>query len=67
MKQHAWPLNLPVFFVVEPSNLLSSLFQYLNTVIPFEKKGTPPSVDDLQMLTKSMYKDQGACMKVISL
>uniref|UniRef100_A0A8C6UBH4 Fasciculation and elongation protein zeta 1 (zygin I) n=1 Tax=Neogobius melanostomus TaxID=47308 RepID=A0A8C6UBH4_9GOBI len=27
--------------------------QYLNTVIPYEKKGTPPSVDDLQMLTKS--------------
>ncbi|MGH0146155.1 UNVERIFIED_CONTAM: hypothetical protein FKN15_055312 [Acipenser sinensis] len=27
--------------------------QYLNTVIPFEKKGTPPSVEDLQMLTKS--------------
>ncbi|KAM4545440.1 fasciculation and elongation protein zeta-1 isoform 3-T3 [Odontesthes bonariensis] len=29
--------------------------QYLNTVIPFEKKGTPPSVDDLQMLTKILY------------
>ncbi|RXN27560.1 fasciculation and elongation zeta-1-like isoform X1 [Labeo rohita] len=27
--------------------------QYLNTVIPYEKKGTPPSVDDLQMLTKN--------------
>ncbi|KAJ0061445.1 hypothetical protein NL108_001546, partial [Boleophthalmus pectinirostris] len=26
-------------------------FQYINTVIPYEKKGTPPSVDDLQMLT----------------
>ncbi|XP_026075703.1 fasciculation and elongation protein zeta-1-like isoform X1 [Carassius auratus] len=26
--------------------------QYLNTVIPYEKKGAPPSVDDLQMLTK---------------
>ncbi|XP_068600259.1 fasciculation and elongation protein zeta-1 [Brachionichthys hirsutus] len=26
--------------------------QYLNTVIPYEKKVTPPSVDDLQMLTK---------------
>ncbi|KAM6969948.1 fasciculation and elongation protein zeta-1-like [Aplochiton taeniatus] len=25
--------------------------QYLNTVIPYEKKGTPPSVDDLQMIT----------------
>ncbi|XP_069021131.1 fasciculation and elongation protein zeta-1 [Embiotoca jacksoni] len=29
--------------------------QYLNTVIPFEKKSTPPSVDDLQMLTKILY------------
>ncbi|XP_030648095.1 fasciculation and elongation protein zeta-1-like [Chanos chanos] len=29
--------------------------KYLNTVIPFEKKGTPPSVDDLQMLTKILY------------
>ncbi|KAM7374890.1 hypothetical protein PAMP_007524 [Pampus punctatissimus] len=29
--------------------------QYLNTVIPFEKKGSPPSVDDLQMLTKILY------------
>ncbi|XP_058865538.1 fasciculation and elongation protein zeta-1-like isoform X3 [Acipenser ruthenus] len=28
--------------------------QYLNTVIPFEKKGTPPSVEDLQMLTKML-------------
>lgn len=29
--------------------------QYLNTVIPFEKKGSPPSIDDLQMLTKILY------------
>uniref|UniRef100_A0A3P9LTB6 Fasciculation and elongation protein zeta 1 (zygin I) n=1 Tax=Oryzias latipes TaxID=8090 RepID=A0A3P9LTB6_ORYLA len=29
--------------------------QYLNTVIPYEKNGTPPSVDDLQMLTKILY------------
>lgn len=28
-------------------------FQYLNTVIPFEKKGSPLSVEDLQMVTKS--------------
>ncbi|KAL4697066.1 hypothetical protein H8959_002764 [Pygathrix nigripes] len=26
--------------------------QYLNTVIPYEKKASPPSVEDLQMLTK---------------
>ncbi|MEE6484518.1 hypothetical protein FKM82_013895 [Ascaphus truei] len=29
--------------------------QYLNTVIPFEKKGTPPSVEDLQMLTNILF------------
>lgn len=29
--------------------------QYLNTVIPYEKKGSPPSVDDLQMLTNILY------------
>lgn len=29
--------------------------QYLNTVIPYEKKGTPLSVDDLQMLTNILY------------
>ncbi|XP_037543360.1 fasciculation and elongation protein zeta-1 [Nematolebias whitei] len=29
--------------------------QYLNTVIPYEKKGTPPSVEDLQMLTKILH------------
>ncbi|XP_043936958.1 fasciculation and elongation protein zeta-1 isoform X4 [Protopterus annectens] len=26
--------------------------QFLNTVIPYDKKGMPPSVEDLQMLTK---------------
>uniref|UniRef100_A0A1A8EQP8 Fasciculation and elongation protein zeta 1 (Zygin I) n=2 Tax=Nothobranchius korthausae TaxID=1143690 RepID=A0A1A8EQP8_9TELE len=29
--------------------------QYLNTVIPYEKKAIPPSVDDLQVLTKILY------------
>ncbi|CAJ1064765.1 fasciculation and elongation protein zeta-1 [Xyrichtys novacula] len=29
--------------------------QYLNTVIPYEKKGTPPSVEDLQMITKILH------------
>ncbi|XP_037738423.1 fasciculation and elongation protein zeta-1 isoform X2 [Chelonia mydas] len=28
--------------------------QYLNTVIPYEKKGSPPSVEDLQMLTNML-------------
>lgn len=32
--------------------------QYLNTVIPYEKKGSPPSVEDLQMLTNSEYSFQ---------
>uniref|UniRef100_A0A6J0V8E9 Fasciculation and elongation protein zeta-1 isoform X1 n=1 Tax=Pogona vitticeps TaxID=103695 RepID=A0A6J0V8E9_9SAUR len=29
--------------------------QYLNTVIPYEKKGMPPSVEDLQMLTNILF------------
>uniref|UniRef100_A0A3Q1IRH1 Fasciculation and elongation protein zeta 1 (zygin I) n=1 Tax=Anabas testudineus TaxID=64144 RepID=A0A3Q1IRH1_ANATE len=29
--------------------------QHLNIVIPYKKKGTPPSVDDLQMFTKILY------------
>ncbi|XP_048873686.1 fasciculation and elongation protein zeta-1 isoform X1 [Brienomyrus brachyistius] len=29
--------------------------QYLNTVIPYEKNGSPPTVEDLQMLTKILY------------
>ncbi|XP_075046466.1 fasciculation and elongation protein zeta-1 isoform X4 [Mixophyes fleayi] len=29
--------------------------QYLNTVIPYEKKVTPPSVEDLQMLTNILF------------
>ncbi|XP_044134239.1 fasciculation and elongation protein zeta-1 isoform X1 [Bufo gargarizans] len=29
--------------------------QYLNTVIPFEKKATPPTVEDLQMLTNILF------------
>lgn len=29
--------------------------QYLTTVIPYEKKGHPPSIEDLQILTKSMF------------
>ncbi|XP_026856338.1 fasciculation and elongation protein zeta-1 isoform X2 [Electrophorus electricus] len=29
--------------------------QYLNTVIPYEKKGSAPSVDELQMLTNILY------------
>lgn len=29
--------------------------QYLTTVIPYEKKGHPPSIDDLQILTKILH------------
>uniref|UniRef100_A0A8C5N2U9 Fasciculation and elongation protein zeta 1 n=1 Tax=Gouania willdenowi TaxID=441366 RepID=A0A8C5N2U9_GOUWI len=29
--------------------------QYLNTVIPYEKKAGPPSIDDLQMLTNILF------------
>ncbi|XP_063292826.1 fasciculation and elongation protein zeta-1 isoform X2 [Pelobates fuscus] len=29
--------------------------QYLNTVIPYEKKPSPPSVEDLQMLTNILF------------
>ncbi|XP_056400242.1 fasciculation and elongation protein zeta-1 isoform X3 [Hyla sarda] len=29
--------------------------QYLNTVIPYEKKPTPPTVEDLQMLTNILF------------
>ncbi|XP_040182369.1 fasciculation and elongation protein zeta-1 isoform X3 [Rana temporaria] len=29
--------------------------QYLNTVIPYEKKATPPSVEDLEMLTNILF------------
>ncbi|KAJ8366903.1 hypothetical protein AAFF_G00336870 [Aldrovandia affinis] len=29
--------------------------QYLNTVIPYEEKGIPPTVEDLQMLTRILY------------
>ncbi|OXB56030.1 hypothetical protein ASZ78_015494, partial [Callipepla squamata] len=32
-----------------------SALQYLNTVIPYEKKGSPPSVEDLQMLTNILF------------
>lgn len=31
------------------------IWQYLTTVIPYEKKNGPPSVEDLQTLTKSEY------------
>ena len=38
----------------EPLTLVFvSVLQYLTTVIPYEKKGHPPSLEDLQILTKS--------------
>ncbi|XP_063750295.1 fasciculation and elongation protein zeta-1 [Eleginops maclovinus] len=41
--------------------------QYLNTVIPYEKKGIPPSVEDLQMLTKILYAMKDDSEKVPTL
>lgn len=55
----AWLSNTQ--FGVKPSEPPLCL-QYLNTVIPYEKKGTPPSVDDLQMLTKSKNPAQNICI-----
>ncbi|XP_026875055.2 fasciculation and elongation protein zeta-2 isoform X2 [Electrophorus electricus] len=40
-------LDLPL-----SSQVSSTFSQYLTTVIPYEKKGGPPSVGDLQILTK---------------
>lgn len=35
--------------------ILFFIWQYLTTVIPYEKKNGPPSVEDLQTLTKSEH------------
>lgn len=42
--------SLPLCVTVFPDGL-----QYLTTVIPYEKKGHPPSIEDLQVLTKSKF------------
>ncbi|KAL6488824.1 hypothetical protein MHYP_G00025650 [Metynnis hypsauchen] len=41
--------------------------QYLTTVIPYEKKGCPPSVEDLQVLTKILQAMRDDSDKVPSL
>uniref|UniRef100_W5NFC1 Fasciculation and elongation protein zeta 2b n=1 Tax=Lepisosteus oculatus TaxID=7918 RepID=W5NFC1_LEPOC len=41
--------------------------QYLTTVIPYEKKGGPPSVEDLQILTKILHAMREDSEKVPSL
>nr|XP_033774455.1 fasciculation and elongation protein zeta-1 isoform X1 [Geotrypetes seraphini] len=41
--------------------------QYLNTVIPYQKKGIPPSVEDLQMLTSILFAMKEDNEKVPSL
>ncbi|XP_005989780.1 fasciculation and elongation protein zeta-2 isoform X3 [Latimeria chalumnae] len=41
--------------------------QYLTTVIPYEKKGGPPSVEDLQILTKILHAMKEDSEKVPSL
>lgn len=40
---------------LSPADCVTVSSQYLTTVIPYEKKGHPPSVDDLQILTKSEF------------
>lgn len=47
------------------SVVIFSVLQYLNTVIPYEKKGSPPSVEDLQMLTNSeSLLGQSFCIRI---
>ncbi|XP_034552902.1 fasciculation and elongation protein zeta-2 isoform X1 [Notolabrus celidotus] len=41
--------------------------QYLTTVIPYEKKGHPPSLEDLQILTKILHAMRDDSEKVPSL
>ncbi|KAF1571247.1 UNVERIFIED_CONTAM: Fasciculation and elongation protein zeta-2, partial [Eudyptes pachyrhynchus] len=41
--------------------------QYLTTVIPYEKKSGPPSVEDLQILTKILHAMKEDSEKVPSL
>ncbi|XP_029958622.1 fasciculation and elongation protein zeta-2 isoform X2 [Salarias fasciatus] len=41
--------------------------QYLTTVIPYEKKGHPPSIEDLQILTKILHAMRDDSDKVPSL
>ncbi|XP_051781549.1 fasciculation and elongation protein zeta-2 isoform X1 [Erpetoichthys calabaricus] len=41
--------------------------QYLTTVIPYEKKGAPPSIEDLQILTKILHAMREDSEKVPSL
>ncbi|XP_026225694.1 fasciculation and elongation protein zeta-2 isoform X2 [Anabas testudineus] len=43
------------------------LGSYLTTVIPFEKKGHPPSIEDLQVLTKILHAMRDDSDKVPSL
>uniref|UniRef100_A0A8C4R445 Fasciculation and elongation protein zeta 1 (zygin I) n=1 Tax=Eptatretus burgeri TaxID=7764 RepID=A0A8C4R445_EPTBU len=41
--------------------------QYLTTVIPYEKKGSPPSVEDLQAITKILFAMKDDSEKVPTL
>ena len=38
-----------------PCPFFFSFFQYLTTLIPYEKRGGPPSIEDLQVLTNSEF------------
>lgn len=45
--------SLPIPSFHFNDSVCTLFFQYLTTVIPYERKGGPPSVEDLQILTKS--------------
>nr|XP_020464079.1 fasciculation and elongation protein zeta-2-like isoform X2 [Monopterus albus] len=48
-------------------NIEKTLRSYLTTVIPYEKKGHPPSIEDLQILTKILQAMRDDSDKVPSL
>ena len=61
LEKNPVPMHVVSLYLGPGMGLLShaqhTLFvsQYLNTVIPYEKKALPPSVEDLQMLTNSEF------------
>uniref|UniRef100_A0A665UX93 Si:dkey-288i20.2 n=1 Tax=Echeneis naucrates TaxID=173247 RepID=A0A665UX93_ECHNA len=44
-----------------------TLGSYLTTVIPYEKKGHPPSLEDLQILTKSKFWNSRALIYIVAI
>uniref|UniRef100_A0ACB8GAR5 Uncharacterized protein n=1 Tax=Sphaerodactylus townsendi TaxID=933632 RepID=A0ACB8GAR5_9SAUR len=47
--------------------MVAFIWQYLTTVIPYEKKSGPPSIEDLQTLTKILHAMKEDSEKVPSL